>query len=95
MAYVDPDASYYEERYRERVLHNLHRRARHFGFTLVANPMRPEVSDGVSWEATVDSIGRRNVGAKFDYIECWISPWTCSDFVDTQHLVGRWMGEGR
>ena len=48
MAYVDPGASYYEERYRERVLHNLHRRARHFGFTLVANPMGPEVSDGVS-----------------------------------------------
>src|SRR5438128_4157601 len=45
MSYVDPGASYYEERYRQRVIHNLHRRARHLGFTLVADPA---VSEGVS-----------------------------------------------
>ena len=38
MAYVDPGASYYEERYRQRVIDHLHRRARHFGFTLVEAP---------------------------------------------------------
>lgn len=35
-AYVDPGASYYEERYRERALSNLRRRATAMGFTLVA-----------------------------------------------------------
>jgi hypothetical protein len=48
MAYVDPGASYYEERYRERVPHNLHRRARHFGFTLVADATARAALDGVS-----------------------------------------------
>jgi transposase len=45
MAYVDPGATSYEARYRQRVLHNLHRRARALGFTLVADPA---VSGGVS-----------------------------------------------
>lgn len=36
MSYSDPGVSYYEERYRQRVLHNLHRRARDLGFELVA-----------------------------------------------------------
>jgi transposase len=44
-AYADPGASYYEERYRQRVIDHLHRRARHFGFTLVA---APTASEGVS-----------------------------------------------
>ena len=38
MTYVDPGASYYEERYRQRVIQHLQRRARHFGFTLVEDP---------------------------------------------------------
>jgi len=38
LAYADPGASYYEDRYRRRVIDNLQRRARHFGFTLVAAP---------------------------------------------------------
>jgi transposase len=38
MAYVDPGASHYEERYRQRVIEHLQRRARHFGFALVAEP---------------------------------------------------------
>jgi transposase len=38
MAYADPGASYYEERYRQRVIKGLHRRARDLGFTLVATP---------------------------------------------------------
>lgn len=38
MAYVDPGASYYEERYRQRVLANLRRRAEALGFALVENP---------------------------------------------------------
>src|SRR6266404_3686701 len=37
MTYADPGASYYEERHRQRVIHNLHRRARELGFSLVAN----------------------------------------------------------
>jgi transposase len=34
MDYADPGASYYEERYRKRVIDNLHRRAKAFGFML-------------------------------------------------------------
>jgi transposase len=34
MAYADPGANYYEERYRERVIKQLHRRAAQFGFSL-------------------------------------------------------------
>ena len=45
MAYTDPGVSYYEERYRQRVIDNLQRRARHFGFTLLANPA---TNEGVS-----------------------------------------------
>jgi transposase len=37
MKYVDPGVAYYEERYRQRVLHNLQRRARDLGFSLVPN----------------------------------------------------------
>jgi transposase len=39
MEYVDPGASFYETRYRARVIHNLHRRAKVFGFVL--QPMEP------------------------------------------------------
>jgi hypothetical protein len=34
MTYADPGADYYEERYRERVIKQLHRRAAQFGFAL-------------------------------------------------------------
>ena len=34
MDYADPGASYYEERYRKRVIDNLNRRAKAFGFVL-------------------------------------------------------------
>jgi transposase len=37
LTYVDPGVAYYEARYRQRVIHNLHRRARDLGFTLVPN----------------------------------------------------------
>jgi transposase len=37
LAYADPGASYYEARYRQRVLDNLRRRAQQMGFTLVAD----------------------------------------------------------
>src|SRR6202051_1453258 len=39
MEYVDPGASFYETRYRARVIDNLHRRAKAFGFVL--QPMEP------------------------------------------------------
>ena len=42
MEYVDPGASSYETRYRTRVLNNLHRRAKAFGFVL--QPLEPEAS---------------------------------------------------
>ena len=39
MAYADPGASYYEERYKRRVLANLRRRAKSLGYVLqTANP---------------------------------------------------------
>ncbi len=34
MSYADPGATYYEERYRRRVLGNLHRRAKSLGYVL-------------------------------------------------------------
>ena len=34
MQYADPGASYYEERYRQRVVANLRRRAKSMGFVL-------------------------------------------------------------
>ena len=39
MDYVDPGASSYETRYRTRVINNLHRRAKAFGFVL--HPLEP------------------------------------------------------
>ncbi|MFL5254575.1 MAG: IS110 family transposase [Rhodopila sp.] len=38
MTYADPGATYYEDRYRQRVLHNSQRRAKSLGFTLIATP---------------------------------------------------------
>ena len=34
MEYVDPGASFYDTRYRQRVVENLHRRAKTFGFLI-------------------------------------------------------------
>ena len=47
MAYADPGASYYEERYKQRVLTNLHRRAKALG--LILQPAGPDAAQaGVS-----------------------------------------------
>src|SRR3954453_9747816 len=46
MDYVDPGASSYEARYRTRVVNNLHRRAKAFGFVL--QPLEPKVGAAVS-----------------------------------------------
>ena len=41
MEYVDPGASFYETRYRKRVVENLHRRAKTSGFVLqLLEPIR-------------------------------------------------------
>lgn len=45
LAYADPGASYYETKYRQRVVHNLQRRAKSLGFALVP---RPDTVEGVS-----------------------------------------------
>jgi transposase len=42
LAYADPGAEYYEERYKRRVIDNLKRRARKLGFTLVQNAVPAE-----------------------------------------------------
>jgi len=44
MEYVDPGASYYETRYRTRVVNNLHRRAKAFGFVLQPMERAPSVT---------------------------------------------------
>ncbi|HEY3497721.1 MAG TPA: IS110 family transposase [Polyangiaceae bacterium] len=44
LRYTDPGAHYYEERYRQRVLHNLRRKAEHLGFALVEAPAAEGVS---------------------------------------------------
>jgi hypothetical protein len=36
MSYVDPGEDHYEEKYKQRVVHQLHRRAKQMGFTLVS-----------------------------------------------------------
>lgn len=41
MDYVDPGTSYYETRYRERVIGNLHRCAKAFGFILQPDMVSP------------------------------------------------------
>jgi hypothetical protein len=41
MQYVDPGASFYETRYRTRVINNLHRRAKAFGFVLQPMEVTP------------------------------------------------------
>jgi transposase len=46
MEYVDPGASSYETRYRTRVVNNLHRRAKAFGFVL--QPLEPRAGAPVS-----------------------------------------------
>ena len=46
MEYVDPGASSYETRYRTRVVNNLHRRAKAFGFVL--QPLEPKAGVAVS-----------------------------------------------
>src|SRR5580704_1559953 len=43
MEYVDPGASFYETRYRTRVVDNLHRRAKAFGFALMPLEAPPSV----------------------------------------------------
>ena len=45
-AYADPGATYYEDRYHQRVLHNLQRRAKSLGFVL--QPLEPNAQAGVS-----------------------------------------------
>ena len=45
IAYVDPGVSAYEERYRQRVVHNLQRRAKSLGFSLVTTA---SATEGVS-----------------------------------------------
>ena len=44
MAYTDPGASYYEERYRQRVLANLRRRAKSLGYVLQTTDPTPPVT---------------------------------------------------
>jgi transposase len=51
MDYADPGASYYEERYRQRVLTNLQRRAKSLGYVLQQVDAVP-AANGVSYTAT-------------------------------------------
>jgi transposase len=45
MSYVDPGTSYYEDRYKQRVLNNLQRRAKSLGFVL--QPSAPDIAQAV------------------------------------------------
>ncbi|WP_445632534.1 Transposase [Nostoc sp. DSM 114161] len=42
--YTDPGMDYYEQRYRERMVNNLHKRAQAFGFELIPQPSENLVS---------------------------------------------------
>ncbi|MEI2582142.1 hypothetical protein [Scytonema sp. PRP1] len=42
--YTDPGMDYYEQRYRERMVNNLHKKAIAFGFELIPQPLANTVS---------------------------------------------------
>ncbi len=46
-AYIDPGINYYEQKYRERVIQNLTKKARTLGFELVSQSSSPERADFV------------------------------------------------
>ena len=48
MHYSDPGADHYEQKYRERVVKQLHRRAAQFGFTLQPAAGAAAAAPGVS-----------------------------------------------
>lgn len=48
MTYMDPGSDRYEQVYQDRVLHNLHRRAKQMGFALVRGTVQRNAV-GVSW----------------------------------------------
>jgi hypothetical protein len=45
MAYADPEASYHKERYKQRVLANLRRRAKSLGYVLQVTASIPPVAE--------------------------------------------------
>jgi hypothetical protein len=67
MEYVDPGASSYETRYRTRVVNNLHRRAKAFGFVLLQRQranlcvQRLHVDSGLRY--SVAAAGTENIGS--------------------------------
>jgi len=67
MRYEDLGADQYEQRYRERLVKQLQRRAAHFGFAL----QPAEV--GVSWES--DGILRTGCAAKYAWIQSMKQRW--------------------
>ena len=80
MDYVDPGASSYETRYRTRVVNNLHRRAKAFGFVL--QPLEPKVgavvSSGIIFQRQLADLGvqRLHVDRR----------WRCSAAARTEHI---------
>ena len=46
MSYADPGATYYEDRYKQRVLSNLQRRAKSLGYVLQRVELDPNLPDG-------------------------------------------------
>ena len=55
LKYNDPGANYYEERYHQRVLHNLRRKAEHLGYALVEAPAPGGVSLADRISTTVET----------------------------------------
>jgi hypothetical protein len=68
MEYVDPGGSFYGTRYRTRVINNLHRRAKAFGFVL--QPM--EVIPGPPF------LRKRNISGARSQIKSFFKPPSCS-----------------
>src|SRR5205807_1880165 len=83
MSYVDPGASYYEQRYRQRVIQHIQRRARHFGFTLVEDPT---ATAGVSEEACTNDVQRRLL---------WCSNILLKRYFDVTHRADRMPNYGQ
>lgn len=49
-AYVDPGVDYYEQKYQERLVQNLTKKAHSLGFELIPQSVSPSVTDFVSEE---------------------------------------------
>jgi hypothetical protein len=91
MTYKDPGASHYEERYRSRVLGNLQRRAKAFGYFLQEVPDQGDLA--VSQEG--GNLLCRPKPVRFAFIETWKETWPAEFLCRVMQGTSRGFGPGR